>query len=91
MPLLKASVKDVRKTKKRTARNLAQDSMIKTLVKKVRGAKTAAEAKKAFEAAVPVLDKAVIKKQIHKNKANRLKSRLATVVAKISASPAAAK
>ena len=77
MPILKASIKDVRRTKKRTINNSSKISALKTYIKKVQTAKTAEEAKKIMEITVPLIDKAVSKKLFHKNKAARLKSNLA--------------
>jgi len=78
-------LKNVRQTKKRHARNLAEKNHLKKLVKAVRQAVTKKEAGIAekLKAAVSVLDKAAEKGIIHRNKADRLKSRLMLAANKI--------
>lgn len=74
-----ASLKDIRKSKKRTARNLVKSKKAKILVKKTRKAIVDAqmdEAKKIIVLATQALDKAAKMNVIHPNKAARLKSRL---------------
>ena len=71
--------KRARQADKRRSRNMAQRSEMRTHIKKVAkqiaaGDKEGATA--AFTAAVPVIDGAVNKGLIHKNKAARHKSRL---------------
>lgn len=73
MPLIKSAIKKVRKDKVRTARNQQRELALKTLIKKARLAKSAPNLKAVYSA----LDKAVKTRLIHKNKAARLKSRLA--------------
>lgn len=72
MPIIKSAIKKVRKDKKRTARNKVRENVLKSLIKKARSEKTP----KALTAVFSALDKAVKVNLIHKNKANRLKSRL---------------
>ena len=63
----------------RRERNMAQRSLVRTHIKKVRKAIAAgdsADAMAAFKAAVPVIDRMAGKDQIHRNKAARHKSRL---------------
>ncbi|MDD3518687.1 MAG: 30S ribosomal protein S20 [Chromatiales bacterium] len=78
-----ANIKSARKravqAENNRQRNVAQRSRFRTSVKKVlkavlTGDKTAAQA--AFNEAVPMIDGAVTKGLIHKNKAARHKSRL---------------
>ncbi|MDX9767462.1 MAG: 30S ribosomal protein S20 [Ectothiorhodospiraceae bacterium] len=78
-----ANIKSARKravqAENNRQRNVAQRSRFRTSVKKVlkavlAGDKTAAQA--AFNEAVPMIDGAVTKGLIHKNKAARHKSRL---------------
>ena len=60
-------------------RNAGQRSNLRTYIKKVIAAVDAGDAEKAqnaYKAAVPVIDSAVNKGLIHKNKAARNKSRL---------------
>jgi len=71
--------KRARQADKRRSRNVAQRSEMRTYIKKVAkliaaGDKEAAAA--AYTAAVPVIDSAVNKGLIHRNKAARHKSRL---------------
>lgn len=73
MPVTKQAKKKLRKDKKREQKNLKVKSEFKKTVKKTRknpNVKNLTEASK-------VLDKAAKKGIIHKNKAARLKSRLA--------------
>lgn len=72
MPIIKSSIKKVRKDKNRTERNRKREAVLKTVVKKARKDNSPAALSKAFSA----LDKAVKVNLIHKNKASRLKSRL---------------
>ena len=78
MPNIKAAVKWVRQSEKRTQRNLDTKTRLKTLFKKAKSAKTATLAS-SVEAQ---FDKAAAKGIIHPNKAARKKSRLAKALAK---------
>lgn len=71
--------KRVLQTMNRRERNMAQRSLVRTHIKRVQKAIAAgktADAKAAFEAAVPIIDRMAGKGQIHHNKAARHKSRL---------------
>ncbi|MEK7765045.1 MAG: 30S ribosomal protein S20 [bacterium] len=68
MANLKSSIKDIRRTKRRTARNLARLSRIESAVKAV---------KAALQEASSLLDRAARKEVIHWRAAGRKKSRLA--------------
>lgn len=71
--------KRARQAEVRRTRNASQRSNLRTFVKKVIAAVDAGDAEKAqaaYKTAVPVLDSAVNKGLIHKNKAARSKSRL---------------
>lgn len=71
--------KRARQAEKSRIRNAGQRSNLRTFVKKVIAAVKAGnkeQAQAAFKAAVPVIDSAVNKGLIHKNKAARSKSRL---------------
>ncbi len=75
--------KRARQSEKRRVRNAGQRSQLRTFIKKViaainEGNKEQAQA--AFKTAVPIIDSAVSKGLIHKNKAARSKSRLNTKV-----------
>ena len=73
MPIIKSAIKKVRKDKARTARNSKRETSLKTLIKKARLTKSAS----TLQAVYSALDKAAKVGLIHKNKASRLKSRLA--------------
>lgn len=63
----------------RRERNMAQRSLVRTHIKRVRKAIVTGDqsnAQAAFKAAVPVIDRMAGKGQIHRNKAARHKSRL---------------
>jgi small subunit ribosomal protein S20 len=81
VPRIKSAKKRQRQTKVRTERNRGQKSALRTAVKKVRTATTAADAQVALVAAEAMLDRAGRKNLVHKNLASRTKSRLAKVVA----------
>jgi len=72
MANLKSSKKDIRRTNRRTERNLAVKSRLRTLRKKALG-EASAEDKSAYASA---LDKAVKSGVVHKNKVDREKSKL---------------
>lgn len=74
MPNIKSAKKRVLVSKVRQERNKAAKSQLKTVMKQARADGATAEARLA---AVKKLDKAAGKGLIHKNKAARLKSRLA--------------
>jgi small subunit ribosomal protein S20 len=74
VPNIKSAKKRVLVTKIRNERNKAAKTELKTVLKKARAEGAAPEAKKSASIA---LDKAAGKGYIHKNKAARLKSRLA--------------
>lgn len=81
--------KRARQAENRRIRNAGQRSNLRTFVKKVIAAiKTGdlAQAQAAFQRAVPVLDSAVNKGLIHKNKAARGKSRLNARIRALAAS-----
>ncbi|MBQ9382753.1 MAG: 30S ribosomal protein S20 [Ruminiclostridium sp.] len=74
MPNIKSAKKRVLVTKLRNERNKAAKSELKTVLKKARAEDASADSVKA---AAIALDKAAGKGFIHKNKAARIKSRLA--------------
>ncbi|HTO72443.1 MAG TPA: 30S ribosomal protein S20 [Gemmatimonadales bacterium] len=82
MPRIKSAKKRLRQTKAATERNRAQRSQLRTAIKKVRAAGNAAEAAEAYKSAAALLDRAGRKNLIHRNVADRTKSRLAKAVAK---------
>ncbi len=74
MPNIKSAKKWVRASEKRRERNLEVKSSLKSMYKKA----TAKGAKPELQAqASSAFDKAAVRGIIHKNKANRKKSRLA--------------
>ena len=82
MPLIKSAIKDVRRTKRRTVRNSAEKTKIRTLMKAVRVAKTAEEAAAALKLAMQVLHKAKAHGILKANTASRNISRLSSLVHK---------
>lgn len=77
MPVLKHAKKKLRQDKKRTRDNLKLKETYKKLIKAARTKKSADTLNLAYQA----IDKAAKKNVIHDNKASRLKSSLAKVVA----------
>lgn len=69
MPQRSAAKKNIRKTKRRTRRNSAAKRKLKESLKKAASAD-------AYARAIALLDKAAKRNLLHRNKANRLKSRL---------------
>lgn len=79
MPIIKSSIKDLRRTARRTERNRAATGKVRSSLKRVRSAITENQdqaAAQAMAAATPVIDRAVSKRILHKNAAARHKSRL---------------
>ena len=71
--------KRAKQAEKSRVRNAGQRSNLRTFIKKVIAAVNAGDKEKAqaaYNTAVPVIDSAVNKGLIHKNKASRSKSRL---------------
>ena len=79
MPRIKSAKKRMRQARARTKVNRGQRSELRTALRKVRAA-TGEAAKKAYEEAVTLLDRAGRKKIVHPNAAARQKSRLAKLV-----------
>ena len=79
MPILHASYKSIKVTKRRTARNLSVRSRLKTETNKfinLLASKKPGEAKAQLRMLISELDKAASKGIINKNTASRKKSRL---------------
>jgi small subunit ribosomal protein S20 len=72
MPIIKSAVKKLRKDKKRTKANLIYKKAYREAIKKLKKTKT----KKLLAEVYSKIDKALKKRIIHKNKANRLKSKV---------------
>ncbi|MGH8476440.1 MAG: 30S ribosomal protein S20 [Methylococcales bacterium] len=74
-----SALKRAKQAEKRRARNAGQRSNLRTAIKKVISAAASgdpASAREAFRSAEPIIDSAVNKGLIHRNKAARAKSRL---------------
>lgn len=80
MANLKSSIKDIRRTARRTERNLARLTRIESAEKSVRTAATPEEGRRALQAAASLLDRAARKDVIHWRAAARKKARLARFV-----------
>ncbi|GAB4219077.1 MAG: hypothetical protein Fur009_3400 [Candidatus Microgenomates bacterium] len=78
MPIIKSAIKKVRKDKKRTKENATYEAAYQRIFDQIKkafkaGNKNITELIKKYYS---VVDKAVKKKVIHKNKGNRLKSKI---------------
>ncbi|OGY98770.1 MAG: 30S ribosomal protein S20 [Candidatus Liptonbacteria bacterium RIFCSPHIGHO2_01_FULL_57_28] len=85
MPITSSAKKALRQNKRRRVMNLSRQDAYKSAIKEYRalvGAKKMDEAAVALKKAFKNLDKAAKGKTIKKNKASRLKSRLAKLVKK---------
>ncbi|HHF7345065.1 TPA: 30S ribosomal protein S20 [Legionella feeleii] len=83
MANIKSAIKRARQNVKLRQHNASARSMFRTFVKNVLKAVEAGDkeaARAAFAKAQPIIDKAAGKGLIHKNKANRIKSRLSARV-----------
>ena len=79
MPIITSSMKDLRRTARRTASNRAAKGKLRSSIKHVRAAMSENQAQAAAQAvasATPIIDRAVSKGILHKNAAARHKSRL---------------
>ncbi len=79
MPIIRSSMKDLRRTARRTERNRAAKGKLRSSLKRVRAAVAANRpegAAQAMAVATPIIDRAVSKGILHKNAAARQKSRL---------------
>lgn len=73
MPVIKSAKKKLRQDKKRTIERAKVEELVKDAVRKAVASKTV----KTINDAISMLDKAAKKHIFHKNKAARIKSRLA--------------
>ncbi len=80
MPLIKSAIKKVRKDKNRTKRNAKYIAAYKNAIKKLK--KGGSDLKKMASEVYSQIDKAVKRKIIHKNKGNRLKSKISKFLKK---------
>ena len=79
MPIITSSIKDLRRTARRTEQKRAAKGKLRSSLKRVRLAVDANQpeaAAQAMAAATPIVDRAVTKGILHKNAAARQKSRL---------------
>ncbi len=91
MPIIKSSMKDLRRTEARAAQNRVALGKLRSNLKRSRTAISAGDADaaaKALAEALPVIDRAPGKGILHKNAAARHKSRLMRRLNKLAA-PAA--
>ena len=82
MPNLKSSFKDVRRTQRRTIRNQARFSRIRTALRAVKTAASKEVAQAALREAASLLDRAAHSDLIHWRAAARQKSRLTQFISK---------
>lgn len=84
------SRKRARQAETRRQRNANQRSMVRTTIKKVRGAIAKGDAEgaaAALDAAVPVIDRMANRGIMHRNQAARHKSRLSAGIRKLAQAP----
>jgi small subunit ribosomal protein S20 len=89
MPRHKSAAKRVITNEKRRRRNASVRSEIKTVVKKLQAASGKDALSTSLREAHAALDKAAKKGVVHKRTASRRKSRLAKLVNRLAAAPAA--
>ncbi len=84
MPNIKSAIKRVKVSEKKNLRNRIVKSKVKTAMKKFDAelAENPANAGALYSATTSAIDKAVAKGIVHKNTANRKKSRLAKQIVK---------
>ncbi|WP_033828362.1 30S ribosomal protein S20 [Bacillus andreraoultii] len=83
MANIKSAIKRIKTNEKSRALNISQKSAMRTAIKKVElavASNDTAAAKEALTLAIRKIDKAATKGLIHKNAANRYKSRLSKKV-----------
>jgi small subunit ribosomal protein S20 len=83
-----SALKRAHQAEKRRARNAGQRSNLRTAIKKVIAAVSQGDieaARAAYRNAEPIIDSAVNKRLIHKNKAARSKSRLNSRIRELNA------
>ena len=84
MPNIKSAIKRVKVSEKKNLRNRIAKSKMKTAIKKFEAevAQNPESAATKYSATASAIDKALAKGVIHKNAANRKKSRMAKKLAK---------
>jgi small subunit ribosomal protein S20 len=80
MPIIKSAIKKMRQDKKRTTQNALYIKAYKQTIKKIK--KGGSNAEKLVNQFYSQIDKAVKQKIIHKNKGQRLKSRVSKFLVK---------
>ncbi len=86
----KSAIKRIRQTERKTARNKAAKSQLRTRLKKFSTAiagEGGADASELLKPTLSLLDRSVSKGVLHRNKADRLKSRLAKAANQAAAEP----
>lgn len=77
MPNIKSAKKRMELSRKANARNRAKRSRLKSVVKQVRAAEDADQARERLQIAYSLLDRAAASRLVHPNRAARLKGQLA--------------
>ena len=85
MPNIKSAKKRMELSRKANARNRARRSELRTMIKRVRQATSAAEGQERLRHATALLDRAAGKNLIHANRAGRIKSQLSRHVSTLKA------
>lgn len=88
----RSAEKAAKQAEKHRARNVALRSRMRTAMRRVNDAIAAGkveEARQSYQAAVPLIDTLVNKQVVHRNKANRHKSRLAARIKELAGSQSA--
>lgn len=80
MPIIKSAIKKMKQDKKRTTQNSFYIKAYKQTIKKIK--KGGSDVKKLISQFYSQIDKAVKQKIIHKNKGQRLKSRVSKFLVK---------
>ena len=88
MPIKKSAIKEFRKAKRRTERNSAILSRIKTLKKKLFKSSSAEEAGKVLMILSPVAQRSAAKGVLHQKTASRIISRANLHINKLKKAPA---
>jgi small subunit ribosomal protein S20 len=83
MPNIKSAKKRMELSRKARARNRARRSELRTVIKNVRQATTAADGQERLRKATALLDRAAGKNLIHPNRAGRIKSQLSRHVSSL--------
>ena len=85
MPTIKSAQKRMELSRKANERNRAKRSRLRTVVKQVRTAEDAEDAREKLNTAFSLLDRAAASNLMHPNKAARIKGQLSKHVASLEA------